>query len=140
MKVEIREFNANEWYRYAEEAHKLVFKKQRDPWIDRITFAWLAYTDSGAIGYVTCRELDCHSLYWQFGGSFDERRGIPAVRAFEAILEKAKDKYRRVTTLVENDNVNYLHLLMRKGFRVIGLRVFEGNILLELLINFTKES
>ena len=136
MSVEVKQFTPEEWYRYAEEAHKLVFKKHRDPWVDRISFAWLAYSGNGAIGYVTCRELDCHSLYWQFGGALDEKRGLLAVRGFEAFFQKAKDKYRRVSTLVENSNVAYLHLLMKMGFRVIGLRVFEGSILLELLVEF----
>lgn len=136
MSIEVKEFKPEEWYRYAEEAHKLVFNTQRDPWVDRISFAWLAHDSNGVIGYVTCRELDNTSLYWQFGGALPESKGFMAVRGFQAFLNKARDKYRRVTTLVENSNVAYLHLLMKMGFRVIGLRVFEGKILLELFTEF----
>jgi len=136
MTVQIKVLSPEEWYRYAEEAHKLVFNHHRDPWIDRINFAWVTYDEVGAIGFVTCREFDCHTLYWQHGGALQERRGVAAIKSFEAILNKARDKYRRVTTLVENDNVNYLHLIMKYGFRVIGLRVFEGKILLELTMEF----
>jgi hypothetical protein len=139
MTVQVRQLTPEEWYRYAEEAHKAVFKKQRNPWIDRISFAWVTYDEGGVIGYVTCKETDAESLYWQYGGSIDERRGYISVKSFEAILGKAKDKYRRLSTLVENDNVNYLHLCMKYGFRVIGLRVFEGKILLELFLEFNME-
>jgi hypothetical protein len=139
VSVEIKQFTPEEWYRYAEEAHKAVFKQQRDPWLDRISFAWLIYKEDGVIGYVTCKETDSESLYWQYGGSIDEKRGLASARGFEAILRKAEKSYRRLSTLVENDNVNYLHLCMKHGFRVIGLRVFEGKILLELFIEFKKE-
>jgi len=136
MKVQLKKLTPEEWYRYAEECHRLIFKTQRDPWIDRISYAFLAYDDSGPIGYVTCRELDRDSLYWQYGGAIEERRGVASVRTFDAILEEARSKYRRVTTYVENNNVGYLHLLMKQGFRVVGMRVFEGKIYLELFIEF----
>jgi RimJ/RimL family protein N-acetyltransferase len=134
MTVHVRKFTPEEWYRYAEEAHKLVFETHRDPWIDRISYALMAYDDSGVIGYVTCRDLDCSSVYWQYGGALKERRGLSAMRGFEAFLSEAKLKYKRVTTCVENNNIGYLHLLMKTGFRIIGMRNYDGKVYLELIL------
>jgi RimJ/RimL family protein N-acetyltransferase len=101
--------------------------------MDRITYALAAVDDTGPIGYVTCRETDSESLYWQHGGAVESRYGVAAYRGFEAFLDSAKT-YKRVTTLVRNDNVRYLHLLMKFGFRIIGLRCVESEIFLELVI------
>lgn len=132
MSIEVVKYSPEQWYSLAEDAHKLVFKKQRDPWMDRISYALLAVKDSEAVAYVTCRETDRDSIYWQFGGCLDEFRGIYAVRAFKAFLDYCNDKYQQISTLVKNDNVNYLHLLMKMGFRAIGIRVFENEIFLEM--------
>jgi hypothetical protein len=37
---------------------------------------------------------------------------------------------------VENTNVAYLKLAMKMGFRVIGVRMFKGQVLVELLLDF----
>lgn len=140
MSLEIKRLSPEEWYRYAEEVHRLVFNTNRDPWVDRISYALVVYDSAGPIGYVTCRELDCKTLYWQYGGALKDRRGLSAFRAFEAILDQAKVKYERVTTCVENNNIGYLHLLMKMGFRIIGLRLFEGQVMLELLKKFEGDN
>lgn len=134
--IHVKRLSSEEWYRYAEEAHKLVFKKQRDPWVERISFALLAHNENEATGYVTCRETDSESLYWQFGGSLDEFRGVTAYRGLQAIHQYAKDRYKRISTLVENNNVGYLHMLMKMGFRAIGIRNFKGEIYLEMFTDF----
>lgn len=134
--MNVQRFTPEQWYAYAETAHLLVFGEQRDPWIDRISYALLAHDGDNAIGYVTCRELDNESVYWQFGGALKEFRGVKAVRGFQAFVDYAKARYKRVTTLIENDNIGYLHLTMRIGFRAIGIRNFKGKILLEMLLEF----
>jgi len=136
MTVGLVRYSPEEWFEYAEASHKLVFKEIRDPAMDRISFALLAYDSVGPIGYVTCRELDSESLYWQYGGAIEGRRGLPAVRGFDAFLEETRKQYKRITTLVENGNVSYLHLAMQKGFRIIGVRCFKGQVLVELFKEF----
>ena len=131
--MNVQKFTPEQWYAYAEAAHLLVFGEQRDPWLDRISYALLACDGDDTVGYVTCRELGDGTVYWQYGGALKEFRGIKSVRGFEAFLKFASERYKRVTTLVENDNVGYLHLLMKNGFRAIGIRYFEGKILLEMM-------
>lgn len=132
MNVGVVRYTADEWREYADSAHKLVFKKSRDPLIDRISFALLAHLHDSPLGYVTCREIDAESLYWQYGGALDEFRGFNAVRGFKAFFNYCSDRYKRITTLVKNDNVAYLHLLMKMGFRAIGIRMFQAEIFLEM--------
>lgn len=125
-------YNPEQWREYANAAHILVFKESREPLLDRISFALLAHNNQSPVGYVTCRELDAESLYWQYGGALDEFRGFNAVRAFRVFFNYCAEKYKRISTLVKNDNVAYLHLLMKMGFRAIGLRTFGGEIFLEM--------
>lgn len=132
MSISVLKYNPGEWLEYAGSAHKLVFKKNRDPLLDRISFALLAHNDDTAIGYVTCRELDAESIYWQFGGALDEFRGFSAVQGFRAFFDYCSARYKRISTLVKNDNVNYLHLIMKMGFRAIGIRNFQNEIFLEM--------
>lgn len=132
MKLEILRYEPHEWKEYAESAHKLVFNELRHSDADRISFALLAHNGSDAISYTTCRELDNESVYWQYGGTIPEFRGLLAYRSVEALLEWTADRYKRVTTYVKNDNVGYLHMLMKLGFRAIGIRCFSGEIFLEM--------
>lgn len=131
-------FEPKEWKEYAESAHKLVFKEKRTSDVDRIDFALLAVIDEKTIGYVTCRETDCESLYWQYGGAMDEFRGLSAYRGFQDFLGYSQEHYKRVSTLVRNDNVGYLHMLMKMGFRAIGIRNFGGEIFLEMFVEFKE--
>jgi len=135
VSVAVLYISPEEWVNYAEDSHAAVFKEFRPSSMDRISYALAATDESGVIGYVTCRETDSESLYWQHGGAVDTRYGVAAYRGFEAFLDNAKP-YKRVTTLVRNDNIKYLHLLMKFGFRVIGLRCVKNEIFLELTIEF----
>ena len=132
MSIEVVKYSPEQWYSRAEDAHTLVFKKQRDPWMDRISYALLAVKNDEPIGYVTCRETDRDSVYWQFGGFLDEFKGLNAVKGTEKFLNICDEKYNQISDLDKNDNINCLHLLMKMGFRAIGIRVFENEIFLEI--------
>lgn len=130
--IGVDRLNSKEWFDVSEAAHKLVFKELRSPDLDRIDFALLVNNGKEAIGYVTCRETDSESLYWCYGGTIVEYRGFDSVRAFKEVFDYCAKRYKRITTLVKNDNVNYLHLIMKHGFRAIGLRCFGNEIFLEM--------
>lgn len=132
MTFAVARYTADEWMEYSDSAHRLVFKESRNPELDRISFALLAHNQKSPVGYVTCREIDADSLYWQYGGAMDEFKGFNAVRAFKLFFDYCKERYKRITTLVKNDNVQYLHLLMKMGFRAIGIRCFANEIYLEM--------
>jgi RimJ/RimL family protein N-acetyltransferase len=140
VKFEIKKISPEEWSELSELAHKLAFAKVRHASHDRIDFALLAVEtpSENPIGYVTVRELDHEGVYWQFGGCLDERlRGtVHILRIYEAFCAWASENCKRITTLVENTNESYLRLALRLGFEIIGVRMFKGTILVEMLKEF----
>jgi RimJ/RimL family protein N-acetyltransferase len=139
MEWKIEKLSPREWAQLSEDAHKVVFGKMRPAEIDRIDYALLVKCDGEMCGYMTVRELDNESAYWQFGGAFPGTRdSAKSVYAYREFVKFAEIQYKRVTTLVENSNIAYLKLAMASGFRIIGTRFFKGTLLVELLLDFTS--
>ena len=119
----------------SENAHRAVFEEKRPRFFSKIDFALLAiHPNNEPAAYCTVRELDAESVYWQFGGAFDNVRNQTwAVTAYKSLLDWNKEKYKRITHYIENTNIRYLKLAMQFGFRIIGVRLFEGRVFVELL-------
>ncbi len=74
MKLEV--IDSKTWALHSEDAHKIAFGKVKPASWDRIDFALLAVDDSEMpMGYITCREHDHETIYWQFGGAFPGTKG-----------------------------------------------------------------
>lgn len=125
---------------FAEEAHKLVFSEKRSPELDRIDFAILLVDkDDLPAAFVTCREQDEESLYMQYGGAMPlNKKTFGVHRGYEQMLEfvQKNPRYKRITTRINNENIAMLRLAMGVGFRVVGTTTFNGEVLLELLLEF----
>lgn len=131
MTIEV--VNSDDWKKLSENAHVAVFDKRKPSGIERIDYA-LLFVDSGNVpaAYITCKELDSESLYWQYGGVFQAfRHSITAFRILEQATEWSRERYKNVGFRVENDNLSMLKCAMKVGYRIIGVRIFEGTILLE---------
>lgn len=140
--IEITQLTPVEWKILSEVTHEAVFGQSR-PWhFDRIDFALIAkdsWTNT-PLGYVTMREFDHESVYWQYGGANPEIRKTTSVMAtYQSFVRWTQEHYKRVTTLVENTNVPYLKLAMAVGFRVIGVRMFHNSVLCELMLEFKED-
>lgn len=127
-----------EWQGFSENAHLIAFGKKKSVDQERIDYALVATSDGGElIGYVTVKEMDAETVYWQFGGAFPPGRGSPrAWTGYKALLDWTASRYKRMTTLIENTNVPMLKLAMHAGLRVIGVRNYKGEVLLEHGIEF----
>lgn len=138
--IEIEKITAKEWIElYSELAHSAVFKERKPKHFDRIDFALLAKKAATIMGYVTCREHDHETLYWQFGGAFaDAKASINVLPCYLQMIEACRKDYKRVYTLIENTNFAMLRLAMRAGFRIMGVRAYQNSILLEHLLEFEK--
>ena len=139
--IEIMQLDPEQWSVFSEDAHRASFSEFRPAYMDRIDYALLAHdsTKRGVLGYVTIRELDAESVYWQYGAAFDSiAKGVLVSRVYQRFIDYMREKYKRITTLVENTNVSYLKLAMKMGFRIIGVRNFKGMILVELLLDFEE--
>lgn len=135
--VNIHQIPRDQWVgNFSESAHIEVFNEYRPRELERIDYALLATSAAkdDIVGYVTVRELDNESAYWQFGGAVENMRSTPlVVAAYRGFIGKMKETgYKRVSTLVENQNVRYLRLAMAHGFRVIGTRATQGKVYVEL--------
>lgn len=119
---------------FSEVAHKAVFGKLKPAERDRIDFAYLFVkpeTDK-PIGYVTCRETDSETLYWQYGGILEAyRNSVVGLRVVKAALEKCLEDYQRVHCLIENTNRPMLGLALKSGMKITGLRTYGNSVLLE---------
>ena len=124
---------------FAESAHRIAFGKKQDPSAQRIDYA-LFVVDEGdsPAGYITVREWDSDTCYWQFGGALPKAKGtIKSWRVYNACIRWTKEKgYKRITTYIENDNRAMLRFAEKAGFRITGCRNFKGAVLLEHLLEF----
>lgn len=140
--IEISQLDPDQWSVFSEDAHRACFSEYRPAYKDRIDYALLAHDPytRGILGYVTIRELDDESAYWQYGGAFPSiAKGTYVLRTYLKFVEFMSNRYKRVSTLVENTNVSYLKLAMKAGFRIIGTRNFKGIVLVELLLDFEEK-
>lgn len=136
----VERIEKEDWKELSESAHRAVFDERRNADCERIDYALLAVRDGVLQGYCTVRELDSDSVYWQYGGAFPPAaKSRFAYEAYSGFVEYTKERYERITTLVENENVRYLKLAMHFGFRIIGCRFFGGQTFVELLLEFKKE-
>lgn len=135
--IKVERFSRAEWREFSENAHFVCFGKHKPAEWDRIDFALLVVDEEKPMGYVTCREIDAETLYWQFGGAFPGTRDTHrSFRGYQAFVDYCKPKYKRISTLIENDNLVMLKMAMKVGYRIIGVRSFKGSILLEHLLEF----
>lgn len=135
--IEIDQLTKKQWAEHSEQAHAICFKAHKPKEWDRIDFALVVRDDQKLMGYVTCREIDAETLYWQFGGAFPGTvKTSLSWKGYQAFVEYCKSRYKRVTTLIENTNCVMLKMAMKVGFRIVGIRTFKGDVLLEHLLEF----
>lgn len=136
--MKIEKLSPDQWHSFSEHAHKAVFSKLKPAHMDRIDYALLCVDDNATVlGYVTVREHDHETVYWQFGGCLDSARGtLKSFRACQAFVDFQKKVSKRVTFLVENTNAVMLKFAMKLGFKISGVRLFQGSVLVEHLLEF----
>jgi len=132
-------YSSEEWALVSEDMHFDVFCEHRPRELNRIDFAVAVWNEAKPIGYVTCTEYDSKSVYMGYGGALKEQQGKhSSIRAYKMILEDLAHNYARANTLIENTNTAMLKLAMSCGFIITGMRVFNGSILLEHSIEWSK--
>lgn len=137
MTLKVVKFLPDEWAKVSEDTHLAVFGTKKPANFDRISYALgvCRQEDWTPVLYVTVREHDHESVYWQFGGALGPAKGsIVAYRATLAVIKWQLERAKRISFLVENDNLPMLHLAMKTGFRIVGVRYFKNRVLLEHLL------
>lgn len=136
-RIEPKEWGAN----LSEMSHLLSFGEHRASELDRLDYALILTDELGEISaYVTVKEMDSETVYWQNGGSMPPHRGsIRVMRGYETFIKYARESYKRITTRIENTNIPMLKMALAMGFIVTGTWTFKGRIYLELLNEFSRE-
>jgi hypothetical protein len=136
----VEKLSPSEWSDISENAHLVVFNEKISKLSNRIDFTLLAKKEDGVLaGYVTCREHDAETLYWQYGGAFPGTiKTIGSYHFCMAMRDWAKDRYKRVTMLIENTNKAMLKMAVSMGFIITGVRTYNGFVLLEHVLEFDK--
>jgi RimJ/RimL family protein N-acetyltransferase len=128
--------------KFAENAHLTVFDERIEKDKDAIDFALITIdqdTDR-LVSYVTVREYDKDHAHWFWGGSFPTYRGtVSALRSMEAIFDWIKANYKKLSFFTQNTNFPMLKFGIQKKFQIVGLRLAQGGLLLEHVIEFNKE-
>jgi len=140
MNYHVKQMDKQSWAGLSEYAHSVCFEEVKPTENDRIDYALVCYDDdSKPMSYVTCREFDSETVYWQFGGAFPETKGtIKSYKSYMAMTAWTSERYKRITTLIENDNIVMLKFAMKIGYKIIGTRNFKGSVLLEHLLEFDQ--
>lgn len=131
--IGIRKINKEDWKELASNAHLAVFNEVWTPEKERIDYALLTVDENDMlIQYATIRESDFETSYIQYGGSFPEYKGsIQAYQSFKAILDWLYERYKNVSFLTMNRNWPMLKFAIKEKFAVVGMRNFNGYIMLE---------
>lgn len=133
--ISIVKLTSREWREYGENAHKIAFSELRPKEMERISYALLAVDEEKSIGYFTIIEMDAETAYLQFGGSFPGTRGTALVfHAYRDGIKWCSDRYKYLKTSIKNDNISMLKLAMKVGFKIVGIKMQNGNVLLEHLL------
>jgi len=143
MGYKVIKIDKDEWAKlYSEKAHLICFGTEKPAHFDRIDYALLIVDESNNIpaAYITCREYDHETVYWQFGGSMPRTRGtVGSLRCFDSAISFAKLTYKRVTFVVENTNEAMLKLALARDFLIVGTRSYHGAVLVEFMREFKEE-
>lgn len=129
--ITIQFHTAEEWATIAEQVHTAVFGTERKASRDRIDFVMLAKLDHKPFGYITAKEHDSETVYWQFGGVLN--KSFHVLRAYKMAIEEMKKKYKRISTCIQNTNISMLKMALFMDFRIQGVKVNGESVLVQLV-------
>ena len=125
-----------QWDTISENAHVAIFNETREAIANRIDYALGVRDGENVLGFVTVRELDHESIYWQYGGALEDCRNTTKIlKAYRAMLEHCFETgTMNIQTLVENTNLPMLKLALKVGFLVIGTKTLHGKTYCDLYL------
>lgn len=135
MPIEIVHYD--EWKNRMNDIYLDVFQAERPVNMERCNFAIISKKENTPVGFVTCIEMDSETIYWQFGGALKiVKRTINVMKYYKEMISWCKSRYKRITTRIENDNIQMIKLAISCGFKILGTWNFNNKIYLELCCEF----
>jgi RimJ/RimL family protein N-acetyltransferase len=139
--IRVEKLSPENWRDLSRSAYLVCFNSDRKPEDDRIDYALFAVRGEMPLGFVTVRDLDRTTGYWQYGGTFPGTVGttavLPVMREF--IAEMKERGYERVSFRVRNTNRPMLKLAFHLGFSIVGVRVVKDEVYLEHVLDWKEE-
>lgn len=135
--MRVEKLSPADWKLLSADAHKAAFETVKPVELERIDYALVCVEGTELKGYLTAKEMDAETVYWQFGGAFPGTKGTHyTIRGYLAFVRWTKEHYKRIQTRIENTNAAMLHFAMKAGFVIVGSRHVQGVTLLELELEF----
>ncbi len=135
--MQVERLSAEQWAMLSEDAHKATFETHKPVATERVDFALICTEGRDLKGYLTAKEMDGETVYWQFGGAFPGTKGTHyTFKGYLAFVRWTKEHYKRIQTRIENTNTAMLHFAAKVGFVVVGVRCVQGSVMLELELEF----
>lgn len=129
--------NPEKWFSFMSVAYPLVFGEHRNPSDEKVDFVLITKNEEKVHGFVTCKIMDSETVYWQFGGAMLGTKGTLAViNSYLMFINYCREKYKRITTRIENNNIPMIRLALKCGFLVQGVWIFKGKTYLECCLEF----
>ncbi len=136
--MRIEKLSPEDWSKISEAAHLVAFGTHKPVAQERIDYALVCVEGSDLKGYLTAKEMDGETVYWQWGGAFTGTKGTHyTIKGYLGFVEWTKAHYKHVQTRIENTNTAMLHFAMKAGFKIVGMRHSQGSTMLELELNFS---
>lgn len=135
MSLSLLKLTPEEWRMSARDAHVAAFDEMPPEGYDNIDAALLVINTivDKPIVYITVKDLGGGEVYLKHGGAFDlAKNSTWAFSAYRLAIAHLSESYNKMSTLVHNTNIKYLKMALSVGFKVTGMKVVEGNTLLEL--------
>lgn len=128
----------DKWNPLSENAHLITFNEVKHSDQDRISFALIVKNENEVLlGYVTCRETDSDTLYWQYGGAFPGTiKTSVTFLGYQAFANWCRPRYKRIVTYINNTNVTMIKMALKIGFLIKGIKVWNNHVLLEHVLEF----
>lgn len=139
----VEKISKEHWFELSKAAHLISFQTLKDPEGERIDFALLCVDKATQkpLGYLTAKEMDYETIYWQFGGVFPSAKFTPlSFKGYFMFAQWCKERYKRVTTYIENTNVPMLKYALQVGFKICGMKYSQGALLLQCTLEFDHVS
>ena len=136
----VKQITKESWKELSEDAHLISFGKIKSQENERIDFALICEKEDKPLGYLTAKEMDGKTLYWQFGGVFpNAAKSVLCLKGYSLFVEWCKPRYERVITYIENTNTAMLKMAMHVGFVICGVKYSQGNIFLQCTLEFKTD-
>jgi RimJ/RimL family protein N-acetyltransferase len=136
VSFELIRIEGKEWSEvHSADAYAKVFGEFRPGQHDSSDFALVLMNDKEPLGYIQFIEISKQTVYGQFGGAVESIRGTDAIdEGFSKSISQILAEYQRFEFRVENTNIKMLHLALKSGFKIFGVRSRGNGVFVDLYI------